>query len=76
MKRLVNGLVGIALFAVIALPAAAQSAVLWGADSFTNSFFAINQTTGAAVTTRTVNLPGFTVTGINAVAHDPSSGLV
>lgn len=58
------------------LPAAAQSPVLWGADPFANAFFAINQTTAAAVTTRSVSLPGFTVTGINALASDPSSGLV
>lgn len=63
IKRLINGLLGIALFAVTGLPAAAQTPVLWGADPFANAFFAINQTTGAALITRTVSLPGFTVSG-------------
>lgn len=76
MKKLTGGLIAIGLLVLTALPAAAQAPVLWGASPFENEFYSINQTTAAALSTRAVTLPGFAVTGINALSFDPSSGLV
>src|SRR5687768_13609781 len=82
MKMRTKWLRAFAAFA-LALAAAAQ-AQLYGVNPFSNSvglpgqagLFHLHPTTGAIVDGRVITLAGFTVTGANALATDPTTGLV
>lgn len=61
---------------LVALPASAQTTRLFGGDPFSNAYHEVDRTTGAFLTNQTVSLTGFTVTGVNAMAVDPTNGVV
>lgn len=68
----------LALFTVIVLvPTAAHAApLLYGASPFQNQYYQIDQSTAAAITTQSVTLAGFTVSGINSLTQDPTTGTI
>ncbi|NOT56559.1 MAG: BACON domain-containing protein [Deltaproteobacteria bacterium] len=50
-------------------------AQLYGASPFENELYALNFDTGAAITTTAITVPGRTITGINALTIDPTTGI-
>jgi len=74
MKRLIAVAAGVLGLSLMAVPADAQN--LFGASPSTNQYYRIDTATAAAITTQSVTLAGFTVTGINSLTRDPTTGLI
>ncbi|MFM2125721.1 MAG: hypothetical protein RL328_2172, partial [Acidobacteriota bacterium] len=65
----------VAAFAAFSVSTYAQ-ARLFGGDPGQNLYYEVNTTTGVFLTSQAVSLPSFTVTGINAMTVDPTTGTV
>ncbi len=75
MRRWFAGAAGMLVVVVGTLVVADEAiAQLYGSSPFQNEFYELDMQTGTAITTTAVTVPSRTITGINSVTIDPTTG--